>query len=393
MPKSATILPANHAHIRVIDKKGNLTTKQFPLIVQGTTHTQSQNPKAEYTYLTLTYNHDTALTPTNPAFDWSGWDGILYWEQTPDGKLGDKPWGAVPIESHIPYYDKWDYFFYLHAISEVVYDISRGNYEKFESKFFMPNPCGNGAAVEVTFLADGEKIYETGVLRGSNSQNITISFDIPRGSKELTIKVTDAGNGINCDHFIFADARLLHFSETISVESVSGTEIHTDVNKDGRVTLADLIIVASRYGEKVKSDIVPNPDINRDGIVDIQDITLITDEMPLNAPSINAARITYQPVETRLLPNYPNPFNPETWIPYQLATDSNVTITIYDTKGVFVRRLPIGFQSAGYYYTRRSRAAYWDGRNNVGEPVASGVYFYQLQTDSNIYVKKMLVLK
>ena len=394
MPKSFTILPANSAHIRVIDREGFLTTKQYPLIIEGTTKSETTDPNDDYTHLTLTHNYDASLVPTNTPGEW--WEHIEFWEQTPDGKLGAKPWGAAPIESHIPYYDQWDYFFYSHAPSEIVYDLGGGDYEKFESKFFMPNPCGDGASVEAIFFADGTEIYKTGVLRGSNSQNITISFDIPRDTKEFAIKVTEAGDGPGCDHFIFADAKLTHTSNTISTEGETGGEReikkHADVNRDGRVTIADLIIVASRYGESVKSDIDPNPDVNRDGIVDIKDITLITDEMPLNAPSINAFPMTNQPVQTQLLNNFPNPFNPETWIPYQLAKDSNVTITIYDTQGVSVRTLPIGFQSAGYF-TSKNRAAYWDGHNALGEQVASGVYFYQLEADNVSLLRKMLILK
>ena len=86
-----------------------------------------------------------------------------------------------------------------------------------------------------------------------------------------------------------------------------------------------------------------------------------------------------QPQQNLLLQNYPNPFNPETWIPYQLSEDSAVSISIYDTTGKLVRTLSLGFQSAGFY-SSRSRAAYWDGRNALGERVASGVYFYQLTT-------------
>ena len=98
------------------------------------------------------------------------------------------------------------------------------------------------------------------------------------------------------------------------------------------------------------------------------------------------------PETTVLLANYPNPFNPETWIPYQLANASDVQITIYDTKGVIVRTLDLGHQAAGYY-THRSRAAYWDGRNGLGEPVASGVYFYQLQAANVSHLRKMVILK
>ena len=98
------------------------------------------------------------------------------------------------------------------------------------------------------------------------------------------------------------------------------------------------------------------------------------------------------PEETILLPNYPNPLNPETWIPYHLANASEVTITIYDVCGMLIRQLDLGHQHAGYYINR-GRAAYWDGRNAVGESVASGIYFYQFQADNVSFLRKMLILK
>ena len=107
---------------------------------------------------------------------------------------------------------------------------------------------------------------------------------------------------------------------------------------------------------------------------------------------IEAFLAAARPHETVLLPNYPNPFNPETWIPYHLANPSNVVITIYDARGSVIRRLELGHQREGYY-TSRSRAVYWDGRNNVGEPVASGIYFYQLQADNASLLRKMVILK
>ena len=102
--------------------------------------------------------------------------------------------------------------------------------------------------------------------------------------------------------------------------------------------------------------------------------------------------VTARPEKTQLLANYPNPFNPETWIPYELATDTHVRITIYNTQGVVIRSLQLGHQSGGYY-TGRDRAAYWDGRNAFGEQVASGLYFYQLETDEMSSMRKMVILK
>ena len=98
------------------------------------------------------------------------------------------------------------------------------------------------------------------------------------------------------------------------------------------------------------------------------------------------------PKETGLLPNYPNPFNPETWIPYQLAQPSEVTLTIYAVDGTMVRTLALGHQPMGIYQDK-SRAAYWDGRNEVGESVASGVYFYTLTAGDFTTTRKMLIRK
>ena len=99
------------------------------------------------------------------------------------------------------------------------------------------------------------------------------------------------------------------------------------------------------------------------------------------------------PKETVLLSNYPNPFNPETWIPYQLSKPAQVTVTLYSADGRLVRTLALGHQLAGVYQNK-SRAAYWDGKNNLGEPVASGVYFYTLKVSGDFTAtRKMLIRK
>ena len=97
-------------------------------------------------------------------------------------------------------------------------------------------------------------------------------------------------------------------------------------------------------------------------------------------------------VENTLLANYPNPFNPETWIPYQLSEPADVSVSIYSVNGHLVRRLDLGHQSAGVYRSR-SRAAYWDGRNAFGERVASGLYFYTLTAGDFTATRKMLIRK
>ena len=99
-----------------------------------------------------------------------------------------------------------------------------------------------------------------------------------------------------------------------------------------------------------------------------------------------------QPMQNQLLQNYPNPFNPETWIPYQLSVASLVSISIFDATGGLVRTFAIGYQSEGFYHNR-GNAAYWDGRNALGEQVASGIYFYQLTTPTFQQTRRLVIVK
>ena len=118
-------------------------------------------------------------------------------------------------------------------------------------------------------------------------------------------------------------------------------------------------------------------------------IRVLADISELLAPSLESSVI---PENTVLLSNYPNPFNPETWIPYQLAKPAEVIITIYDIRGSVVRVLALGHQAAGIYQNR-SKAAHWDGRNHFGEKVAAGVYFYMLKAGDYAATRKMLIQK
>ena len=199
-----------------------------------------------------------------------------------------------------------------------------------------------------------------------------------------------------------------------------------DVNRDGVISILDLILVAQQLGRRVSPDSAV--DVNGDGVVSILDLIRVAQGIAgspaapaIGAESVNAAMIeawiaharleddgsvafkqgienlqnllaSLIPEETALLRNYPNPFNPETWIPYQLAESAEVTLTIYDMNGQLVQRLEVGHQAAGMYQSR-SRAVYWDGRNQLGESVASGLYFYTLTAGEFSATRKMLILK
>ena len=204
----------------------------------------------------------------------------------------------------------------------------------------------------------------------------------------------------------------------ISIPDTTAPSNLTDVNRDGQVNVLDLVLVAVYYGTRRAG---LRADVNTDGVVNVQDFVLVaagvdaaadalsqqTVEAVLLAAAEQAAEIEAVagapigvsmpphisiPDTTTLLPNYPNPFNPETWIPYQLAEDSKVTMQIYDARSVLVRTLPLGHQRAGLYYSR-SRAAHWDGKNQHGEPVASGVYFYTLTAGDFTATRKLLIAK
>ena len=190
----------------------------------------------------------------------------------------------------------------------------------------------------------------------------------------------------------------------------TGTEKKiSDVNGNGAINILDLVFVASRFGNAAAAPALHPQVLASLTAADVEGWLTQAQRMGLTDPAhprgiavLEQLLVALTPKETALLANYPNPFNPETWIPYHLADDAEVTLTIYDTKGAVVRRLDLGHQTAGYY-TDRSKAAYWEGRNNNGESVASGVYFYQLSTGrSGLTVphrsdysqtRKMLILK
>ena len=178
------------------------------------------------------------------------------------------------------------------------------------------------------------------------------------------------------------------------------TDAKYDVNGDGKVDIFDVSAVSSKRDDGAASA----PALLGTKLSIVQ-IDRLQDQIDLliasNDRSPDAMRLLIylqqlivmaSPEKTQLLANYPNPFNPETWIPYELATDTTVKITIYNTQGVVIRTLELGHQSAGYY-TGRDRAAYWDGRNALGEQVASGIYFYQFETDDMSSMRKMVILK
>ena len=186
-----------------------------------------------------------------------------------------------------------------------------------------------------------------------------------------------------------------------------GTNLTGDTNGDGKVNVFDLVLVGSHLGESAAA---PSLRFNRsDPIVHYQPSSVKRQFQALAAlesleiPSRGAhiardllkvwlSHMEPSVTETKLLPNYPNPFNPETWIPYQLSEAAHVQIRIYDVAGHLVRTLDMGTKLAGSYLSQ-SQAAYWDGRNDGGETVSSGIYWYELDSGSFRATRKMVIQK
>ena len=207
-----------------------------------------------------------------------------------------------------------------------------------------------------------------------------------------------------------------------------------DVTGNGKVNVNDLVEVARNYGRTVAGGANRKADVNNDGEVDFDDVLAVLKavDAAAGAPaltqeviepgSLQAAdvhrwirdakgadadpagiaalerllaaltRVEAPPKETVLLANYPNPFNPETWIPYQLSAAAEVTVTLHSSDGKLIRTLELGQVPAGVY-SDKDRAAYWDGQNEQGEPVASGVYFYTLTAGDFSATRKMVIRK
>ena len=285
---------------------------------------------------------------------------------------------------------------------------------------FLPSTA---YVLEPTVYADKVTLAATsfGEDRGGDGTLATITFEVV-AIKASTVRLSDViltNSSGEITKPIIADAKITQPQQRAE-----------DVNEDGVVDITDLTLVASNFGKTGAT----SADVNDDGVVNIVDLALVAaaiangdetaapslwsvnpDNMPTRATveawlqearKVNLADPDFQrgilmlesllklltPKTTALLANYPNPFNPETWIPYQLATPANVSISIYTTDGKLIRQLDLGHQPVGMYH-QRSNAAYWDGKNALGESVASGVYFYTFSAGKFSTTRKMLIRK
>ena len=257
-----------------------------------------------------------------------------------------------------------------------------------------------------TLMLEGNPILDTSVLRELERRGTTINITIYRYP---SWDVNQDGDVDEADVFLIT-LTLTNESPDVNGDGTVDADDRTaaDANKDGTVDTNDILLVFEKQDRPVNlaAPLLSAQDANLDWklLEHIDAGRLRLQLQILHAENdgtlkyrqaiafLQAVLVAIQPHQTLLLPNYPNPFNPETWLPYQLQHSSHVRITIYDPRGSVIRRLELGYRAEGYYRVR-GRAAHWDGRNEVGERVASGIYFYQLETDTVSLLRKMVILK
>ena len=268
----------------------------------------------------------------------------------------------------------------------------------------------SGVEVMFSVTAGGGTLSVTAATTDSNGRVESIlTLGPDPGTNTVTVSVT----GLEEEQSVSATAEPPPIPEDVNRDDVvnildlvlvaanlgdQGTDLPADVNGDEVVNILDLVLVAGALGNAAAPSSDPQALamltaaevvhwLTQAQILDLSDATT---QMGVLALEQLVAALT--PESTALLPNYPNPFNPETWIPFQLSRDAEVTLTIYDANGFMVRRLELGHQLVGYY-SDRGKALHWDGRNDLGESVASGVYFYHLTAGDYSATRKMLILK
>ena len=277
---------------------------------------------------------------------------------------------------------------------------------------------------------NGEVVHYNPVTRGAGDYEDAFPVTLKQGTNVLLVAVDNRGHGAFSGFFGFAkdtDYTVNPIGKKFTVKIPAW-----DVNRDGETNILDLILVGQDFGKARSAN--ARTDVNKDGKRNIADLVLVaqhlgeisgtsaapamlaTGNLKLDPAMIrgwisqaeieNDGSLAFQhgisnlqrllalvpPQSTVVLANYPNPFNPETWIPYRLSEPAEVTVRIYTVSGTLVRTLALGHQLVGIY-EERSRAAYWDGKNAVGESVASGVYFYTLTAGDFTATRNMLIRK
>ena len=278
-----------------------------------------------------------------------------------------------------------------------IQDQNGAAFEGVPVTFTVASGGGSLSATSATTDAHGraESTLTLGPDPGTNSVEVAVAGIQESQTAMAFAELPPVPEDVNRDDVV----NILDLVRVASALGTEGADLATDINGDGIVNILDLVMVAGALGNAAAAPsanpraltLLTATDVGQ-WLIQVQQFALTDAAAQRSLRFLEQLLAALTPEKTTLLPNYPNPFNPETWIPYQLSESANVTLTIYDTIGTVVRRFDLGHQPAGYY-TARTRAAYWDGRNANGEPVASGLYFYQLATPSSRQLRRMVILK
>ena len=208
--------------IQLMDDDGNWLWYRKNYVLPKPKQLLSAN-ESKLKYLTIRDLRTDSLVPTNNPNEWCGWEHAGIFEKQPDKPRPQLPNWYIDV----PKLNEWNSWFYSHAKSRFIYDVSSGGYNRFETYLYMPNPCDGAADIEIICLADAVEVYRSGILRPPAAQNKQIVVDFPSDTKTFMIKITDAGDGIFCDHFVLGNA-LVFISENPVENNVVENEIENN---------------------------------------------------------------------------------------------------------------------------------------------------------------------
>jgi len=274
---------------------------------------------------------------------------------------------------------------------------------KFGSERGTGSVTFGGVEVTIISWSDTEIVCTTPAHAAGGAYVVVTTSD---GSSDTSAFVySEAGGDVNGDGKVTAYDAVLTLKHVIGLEEIPA-EKHdiADVSGNGKITAYDAALILQYSVGIITAFPREQPNIAPTFEPKSEDESLIEAIEQLETISLNGEqrkvfeqlkRLVSErllPKHTSLLQNYPNPFNPDTWLPYQLATDAPVTISIYNTKGQLVRQLDIGKQKAGSYLDKKN-ASYWNGKDQLGQSVSSGLYFYMLKAGSFMATRRMVILK
>ena len=260
----------------------------------------------------------------------------------------------------------------------IVMNESNGNPGTYTGKYTVTNDKSVSNAVVTVTLKDnaGNSASDT-----SKKVSIVFSWDVDRSGTVNVSDITLIANSFG--------------------QKVSGKN-DADVNNDGYVNILDLIIVTKHFGESsTPASPSKESNVSPENLSVLKSLYKSIENLPSSDPDVAMAKEllirliklnTPQITESQLLQNYPNPFNPETWIPFRLSKPGTVNLGIYSASGQLIRSIDLGYKDMGDY-SDKDKSAYWDGKNESGEQVSSGIYFYSIKAGDFTAIKKMIVKK